>query len=253
MRLRLRPSLALVALLAVANGCAPEESEDAGADRAAIVGNTRADAERPLVVRLAIGEGATSTCTGTLIGPRTVVTARHCLERHTDGSGRCPVRVLFDRAGVGTEDPSAERYVADRCDIFAPFHRQVPSNDLAMIRLASAIPNAPVAFVADDATPRGRYDVYGYGSWGDGPWFGVLCENHSDGHKRKASYEGRLGFRFGQATCPGDSGGPHFVAGTSILAGLTSTGYAVGIAYEANVDVASHRAWILGQRDAYER
>lgn len=160
---------------------------------------------------------------------------------------------FVDRFGAGTLDARAERHVAARCDVLSPLDLLLPGRDLATIQLVEPVVDVAFATLADDATPRGRYDAFGYGSWGEAPSIGVMCSNRSDGHKRKAAYDGALGFRFGQATCPGDSGGPHFVRGTSVLAGVTSGGFALGIAYEANADVAAQRAWILARRAAYER
>lgn len=244
----------LTGLAAGLAACAGTDDAEDDANASAIVGDVRADGEQPAVVRLAITPSAQAfTCTGTLIGPRTVVTARHCVEGRVDASGHCPVTVLLDRVGAGTTDPRTEKYAAERCDILTPDAMWLPSRDVATVKLAKPIPSAALASLADDRTPSGHYDVFGYGSWGTPPTFGTTCEHPSDGHKRKASYVGRLGFRFGQSTCPGDSGGPHFVAGTSVLAGLTSQGYAVGVAYETNTSIADHRAWLLAQRDAYER
>lgn len=246
-----------LALAAGGLGCGADTAES-GHDEAdapdAIVGNRYADGEHPSVVRLSIEEdGRFFTCTGTLIGPRTVVTARHCLETSLSDGGGCKVTAFVDRVGAGTHDARAERHAATRCDVLAPREAPTRSRDLATVQLGVPVRDVLFATLADDTTPRGRYDTFGYGSWGEAPSFGVMCSNRSDGHKRKASYDGALGFRFGQATCTGDSGGPHFVRGTNVLAGVTSGGYAFGIAYERNADVAAERAWILAQRDAYER
>lgn len=248
--------LALVALATTAAACASprEDAVDPMAGEAPIVGDDRADNEQPSVVRLEIMEnGEGFTCTGTLLGSRTVITARHCLEKRIGPGGTCAVKVLLDRAGVGTYDVLTEQYPATRCEIREPEKSLTPGRDVGMIQLAARVAAAPVAKLAEPNEATNAFDVYGYGSWGTPPLYGTTCENHSNGHKRKAHYRGRLGFRIGQSTCPGDSGGPHFIAGTSTLAGITSTGFAVWIAYEMNADVSQHIGWVKGRLRAYEQ
>lgn len=249
-----RPWLVLVLLGSSGVGCSEGGDADTpGVEPASIVGDTRADGEQPSVVRLAIRVGDVAyTCTGTLLGPRTIVTARHCLEGRIGEGGSCRVTVLLDRLGVGTEDARAERHEADHCEVREPEKALRPWRDVALVRLTSPVPDAPLARLAAGGSGEGRYDTFGYGSWGAAPSFGTTCGNRSDGHKRKATYVGRLGFRFGQSTCPGDSGGPHFLVGTSELAGITSSGFAILIGYETNSDLSESAPWILSRLAAFE-
>lgn len=240
------------ALCLTLTACGAARDAETSAAEDAIVGDARADHERPEVVNLDVEkDGALFTCTGTLVGRRTVLTARHCILGRVDAAGACPVTALVDRLGRGTLDPSVERYAATRCDVRDTGALLESREDLATLRLDRAVVGArPVSLAKSDA-PSGRYTVYGYGSFGRGPSIGTRCEHRGDGHKRSAQYVGSLFFRFGQATCPGDSGGPHFVEGTSVLAGVTSAGGSLLAAYEVNTEVAPHRAWILERIAAY--
>lgn len=228
-------------------GCSPGRDDGLDDDgvTAAIVGNGVADDERPGVVALDIRKAqGLFTCTGTLIGRHTVVTARHCVIGAIDGD-RCDVVVLVDRRGRGTLDPATTRVRALRCDMREARALVDAEDDLATVELADAVEDVPLAELASATPSSGSFTVYGYGSFGAAPRFGTRCESASDGHKRKATYDGPFVVRLAQSTCPGDSGGPHFLEGTPTLVGVTSAGFALGAAYELNTAIAPHRQWLL--------
>lgn len=227
-------------------GCAPLSTAQpetmAANDEGAIVGTTLADGERPEVVALDVEkEGRTFVCTGTLIGAHTVLTARHCVEGALDDRG-CHITALVDRKGESSLGRSVERLPAAACLVMGTGTSF--RTDLALVRLQDDVMGIVPARLATSTTPRGAYTVYGYGSFGRG--LGVSCELPSDGHKRKAAYTGNLGLRFGQVTCKGDSGGPHFAGSSNVISGVTSGGAAsLGVAVDMNVDVNATRAWIV--------
>lgn len=244
----MRTTWALLALAFVSSstGCAAEpEEDDTATDDAAMVGDVRADGEHHEVVLLKFARpNGYATCTGTLIGAQTVITAQHCI---AEG---CSVTAYVDRTGGGGW--SGEPYAGTRCDAYPADLQLAAARDIATIRLARPVAGISPARLSDARDFFSmRYEVFGYGRFGAAPTFGAECEKAVDGHKRKGGYSGTLGLHFGSVTCTGDSGGPHFLAGTNVIAGLTSRGVVVGVGVELNAEIAHNRDWILGRVAAY--
>ena len=105
------------------------------------------------------------------------------------------------------------------------------------------------AALAQTRPQADRFTVYGYGTHGTGSLL-AACSDVSDGNKRKLSYAGTFGLSFTQHTCEGDSGGPHFVAGTNVIAGITSGGI---FGVDANATTFSYPAALAAQIAAFER
>ncbi len=148
--------------------------------------------ERPEVGSIAIGGG---WCTATLVGPRLVVTASHCVDYTSrDSIGNYGTFEIRRRSG------DSQIYRVQRIAAYMDGGEVIGPDDVALLELATAVP-------ADVATPAGLVStepargtpvtIYGYG-----------CQMRGGGGPFSKQ---RLRASWGTVTstlCPGDSGGP---------------------------------------------
>ncbi len=160
-------------------------------------------------------------CTGTVVGPRTVVTAAHCVENQD------PSQISF---GFG---PSAGQIEAELKVALAVTHPEWDSqqlaNDIAVITLGEDAPVEPIPLnkSMDDSWIGRKVTLVGYGV-SDGP------SQTGAGIKREVTVTidqlepTTLHYTTtnGQTACNGDSGGPAYAdeGGELVIAGITSYG-----------------------------
>lgn len=155
-------------------------------------------------------------CTGTLVGKRTVITSAHCVSA-ADG----PNAVFrLDRAGdgfAGAPEPG-DTDINHPGSPVASYHRfsvtgRGGADDIAVIQLLAplVIPGVTPATLATSYPTSGSKDIYGYGP--------CLA-----GSNQKSALRSNALPLLGQpnVACGGDSGGPHFVTGSSRIMLLTS-------------------------------
>ena len=187
--------------------------------------NGQLDTGDPATVYLSSG------CTGTLVSPKTVLTARHCLSNN--------IRVYFgtyaNQQGSGTWINTV--------------HRQGhQSADIAMLTLASPGPATPIPLNKDDLASKINQPIRIAG-------FGVTSENGTSsgtklvGMATLHSLDGGIMYATNEpsGTCYGDSGGPNFMmmGTTEVLIGVTSFGTAAcGSGLDGSVRVDTYRQWI---------
>lgn len=224
------------------------ESEEVGGRGQAIVGGTL-DTGDPAVVSLT--EHGSPFCTGTLIGPHTVLTAGHCIE------STVPTAVH-----IGTYAYQPVQIVPVASAVVNPNYqgRIGIGQDIALVRLATGVTGIPAIPLNETALTNAdigkplRHVGFGVTS---------MANHSSSGTKYQVSVPIRAlqngeveSGAPGQTPCSGDSGGPGFFTGTDgveRVAGVVSYGdaYCSGQSgWDTRVD--RHVAWIRGTSADWE-
>jgi secreted trypsin-like serine protease len=217
--------MALMLSVCSMGACALEEGQIDGdavaADEQSIIGGTT-DTGDSCVVALLIARGLISTdgglCTGTVIGPHTVLTAAHCLEAGLLGT----VQVITILSGTTATLPGI---VASSFTFDPLFNRNdlLSGHDIGIVHTANTLPFPVCGRGALNTSLPLR--LVGYGS--------NSHANTGSGTKRQVTtnivdFDDRLilNGNSNQQACHGDSGGPAFqtINGQEVVVGVTSFG-----------------------------
>lgn len=157
-------------------GCAAPESTQEG--RAAVAGTTDSGARFSGVVGVVTRQGEfVSRCTGALVAPKLMLTARHCVAFDDGNLVECgqaplgasvaPEDVLVTALPTQSDEPSD--YVAATEIIFAPGGDDTCGFDFAAVRLAAGPPGAMVVHAPRldrDVVAGESFTAVGYGTNG---------------------------------------------------------------------------------------
>ena len=238
--------LGIAGVFALVAACSASHPVDSSADDTpsgpavdtseAIVHGAVDKGHHPAVVALVLDGGDhTGLCSGSLIAPDVVLTARHCVEELKSEMIDCPAKgpqfgkkraassisVIVD-ANAG----AAKSAAAVGAEIITPPGSTLCNADIALIRLDRKIEGIePLTLSVDDAgndLAGLRVVTVGYGLTGNGTK-GKAGERRFRSHVAIESST-VTEFTVGESTCQGDSGGPAIDETDGTILGVVSRG-----------------------------
>ncbi len=205
---------------------APPGPDDVTVDQVEVVRGVPDRGRDPAVVAIDIGD--TGLCTGALIAPDVVLTARHCVARTVERID-CPAsapQVGGDRSPsslhiLAGDDAATARVVARGREVVAPKGWALCEADIALVVLDRAIGGiAPLPVRRHGIAVGDHVRAVGYGRAGDDQPAGIKLYRD---HVRVIETSDNE-FLVGEATCQGDSGGPAIDEETGEIVGVVSRG-----------------------------
>ncbi len=177
---------------------------------------------------VAIDVGGATLCTGSLVAPDVVLTARHCVAQAAS-TIQCPATAAQVGAAV---DPSTVQVLAGDdvttatlvglgAAILVPAGDVLCNADIAFIvldRATSAV--TPLQIATTPVVAGAHVRSVGFGATSDTTPAGIKIVREHVAVQGVVSDE----FQIGEATCQGDSGGPAFDETTGQIVGIVSRG-----------------------------
>jgi secreted trypsin-like serine protease len=236
-----------VVLAFVLASCAPVADDEVGAGVTEVVRGVRARGRHPAVVALLTASGG--ICSGALIAPDVVLTARHCVSLVTPEIV-CPSaanHVLLDLPPssitvVVADDVRGASAAARGARTLSFPSRNLCGADLALLVLDRALRGIDPIPVDTRAMPDmgDTVTVVGYGRRGDSARAGVGVRFLREAVPVRSGT--RAEFVTGEGPCNGDSGSPALDGHTGRVVGVLSRGTERCVGPDANA--VWTRAWV---------
>jgi len=235
-------SLALLSVACSSGGVEGVANENVSKVGQRIVNGTPSTAADDFVVRINIGGGG--LCTGTMIAPNLVLTARHCVSNMNENSecGTFTSNMNPTSFTIALGANAGTNSVARGTKLFTETGSGTNSgcsHDIALIQLDKAVPGAKIAKVRLYALAVGEAArTVGYGESGNGNLTpgryakaGIKIDMVGPGNYSYKTKQSRTipvdvppgEIVTGESTCFGDSGGPLFDGANNVI-GVTSRG-----------------------------
>lgn len=242
--------LAFSLLAALTAGCAASDGSDLGRNSSPIINGVPSgpeDNSAVAVLNLPAGGGFNGACSGVLISPKIVLTARHCVSQTQAGGVACSKDGKpLAGGGVVKDYPAKDLAILTGTKLnFSMFStaprgtkvltsgtRNLCNNDIALIILDEAITDMPIAQLRLETAPEKGENILAVG-------WGVSNTSNDYVRRRRADIPitaigpistvsgGAVGpneFQIGEGICSGDSGGPAYAMTTKAVLGVVSRG-----------------------------
>ncbi|HEX7667569.1 MAG TPA: S1 family peptidase [Polyangiaceae bacterium] len=218
------------ALLGACTGSSPESAasmaDDVSKSSVEVVHGVADRNRDPAVVAIDIGGEA--LCTGSLVAPNVVLTARHCVSETTE-EVECPARsaqITGNRSAssltiLSGDDAESAKAIAKGKSIVTPSSSVLCDEDIALIVLDRSVTGITPLKIRTGAVEEGEHlRLVGYGKSGDDSGAGEKLLRTNVPVVSVTAHE----FQTGEATCNGDSGGPAIDEDTGSIVGVVSRG-----------------------------
>jgi MYXO-CTERM domain-containing protein len=228
-------------------GCS--SAPDVRQGSSAIIRGADSDASQNEVILLVSVDNGFGACTGTLIAPNLVLTARHCVSSTQDTPFACDVNgnlVGYSGTQVGSDHPANTLlvFIGEARPMFGGnvmvagrgkkiFHdgaKVLCSHDLALVLLENDIPGADIAPIRLDDPPvvGETFTAVGWGVTENGN--PTIRQQRANVKVLKVGPDSTgeptppNDFKVGESICAGDSGGPALATNTNAVIGVVSRG-----------------------------